>query len=80
LQAGEKSAFDFGGDVRVDLLHLVFERVPEACGLSDLGDAVGNHPRLVTVPEAVEGRPGLDRLYPHRRRCALEVAVGGGGA
>jgi hypothetical protein len=49
LEALEQAVLDFGGDVGVGLLDPVAQDVPEASGLGDLGDAVGDHPRFVAV-------------------------------
>jgi hypothetical protein len=59
FEAVEESGFDFGCDVAVDLDESVGEVVAEASCLGDFGDAVGDEPGFVAVPEAVEGQSGL---------------------
>jgi len=56
LQVVEESEFDFGCDVGVDLGDAIRQMVAEPSGLGDLRSPAGNQPRLVTVPESMEGQ------------------------
>jgi hypothetical protein len=53
FQAAEQASFDLGRDVAVGLDDPVVEPVPEPPGLGDLGNAVSDNPRLVTVPKTM---------------------------
>lgn len=52
--------FDLVGDVAVDLGDAVVEAVAESACLGDFGDAGGDEPGFVAVPEFVEGQAGPD--------------------
>ena len=78
LQGVEQPGFEFGGDVAVDVLDLVGYAVAEASGLDDVGDAVGDEPGFVAVPQPVEGQPAGDRLDRDGWLWVVGGAVGGG--
>jgi hypothetical protein len=52
--------------------------VAEASGLGDVGDAVGDEPGLVAVPEPVKDQAGGDGVDADVRAGSVVVAVGGG--
>ena len=58
----KEAAFDFGGDMAVDLDEAVGEVVAQAFGLGDFGDAVGDEPGLVAVPQPMKGQSGSNGI------------------
>lgn len=54
IEAMQEFVFDFRCDVAVGLHETVGQVVPEAFGLGDFWDAVGDEPGLMRVPQAVE--------------------------
>lgn len=71
FQPAQQSCLDLGCDVAVGLDQPVGQVVSEAFGLGDLGDAVGDQPRLVAVPQPVKGQAG-----PSWGQAAAGIAVG----
>jgi hypothetical protein len=71
----EKAAFDFGGDLDVDLDQPVGEVVAEAFSLGDFGDAVGDEPGLVAVPQPMKGQFGSNGVGALRWSPSMEHAT-----
>ena len=77
FQPVEETLFDFGGDVGVGLDDAVVEVVSEPSGLGDLGNAVGDQPGRVTVPQSVHGQSRQEGVEPGGGVGECQVAVGG---
>jgi hypothetical protein len=65
--------FDLGCGVAVDLDQVIRQVMPEAAGLGDLGDVVGDQPCLMAVTESVEGQ-----TRAHGCQTPSSIAVNGG--
>ncbi|NIH79661.1 hypothetical protein FHX46_002191 [Amycolatopsis viridis] len=78
FQAVQQAGLDFSGEVGIDVTDLVGDPVPQPPRLGDFGNAVGDHPGLVTVPEIVEAQSRQDWLHPHLGSHPLKIPVGRG--
>ena len=65
--------FNLGCDVAVDLDQAVGKVVAQSPGLGDLGDAIGDQPRLMAVARSMEGQSGS-----HGGQVVSSIAVDSG--